>query len=1468
MSAGVMEASSSSKVTVEYHDPSGVFPLISRDIASHLPLRNLNWQSPSRPLRQIRQLHVEFVPNSLTDAALRPATQRVDSTGPTSFDLVRSGREGRRDAAKERRHQIPGLKTSPYLKIYVLRCDDKDQYKTTERALIREWVRGIAQARDKKGENHNACEWLILHVVVPGTIAASEPRWRESQSEPDTLKERKTSNVKFPGKSAKTVFDRLRADFNESSKGAQDRIAQIRLRKQDVPPDLLPTPAVADTLVETPQERENAWKDLMDKFKTSILGPFDARVRQYEADISAQEARRVLPGWNFCTFFIHKEGLAKALESIGLVEDALVIYDELSLRLETVLRDLASGKAEGTATSFASYTEDIEGRILGKNPSNANGAHGTNKGDADAAGLFDKDYREKIVRSDISVFDFVCYLFTRQKAIILRLANAKVARAELGGSTKDGGEDLVLTSEVCWRASSFIHNNARNLRQELSNAPQKRSQARVEELVASWTYAVAEQVLAETAAPVLDLAHSDEPTQKATLTNGTSSPNRKDFEFGLGANPYPQRTTSLVAKPSTRRPPQELQRPASMAVESTMSPPSSSGTDSATKGAGIPGLPELATYRAGLVMMQRKMLEELAAARGWYAGWASLKQARFKLEDVSLDDEDADEKTNDVTTRMALLYPELMSSLETPESFYDTYQTLSDRAMRYYALATQTKSGELILGDLAIFRRQEGDTVAAEDYIKHLLPSYETAEWSLMHAELLSVYASCLKELKRHEEYVKHALDLLAKLCGWQLSSELPRSRLNDLPQDQSFEVPGLFPDVTSDSERLADDVTRSAEEYFGDIRLNREVVHLQDKDGFSLQLNFKYPLDDDIELDSIEARLVSVDDASQDIWLSTSSTVVVRRGLNQVDLLSRTVTFGAYLVDQIVFRAKKLRFVLELKENKAPVLNLNDIELLQTPSAPLAAPKQPMILVYASHRNFDASLSLVRDIQLNRHRFMQIGLGSGRNNVCSIEIKLKPFSAGLRLHTASATTVGIELATQQGTKSGSLALNNLQTDRTATVKIPYTLEQSIPEISVHLEVRYTVDDQIFTFLVTASLRHELPFDVDVNDIFHLDTLYSNFTIHTTKTGPLTILDTKLADSKAYAVEAPPLPLGQRMTVFEKSPARYLYKITRKKDTGAVSRKDVPLALEVRYLPFGELVAATIQEEFAARLQSSGFQALDRLLLPVVVQRSRKLLDDAEMEIALVREQIKLPSFEDFGWQEVLRNLPKATKSGLSDWLQQWHSESSLYKIDHNGETAKAIGRQITIAVDVPTVDIVFDASLTLATAGLSSKTSSPIVTIGTPITAKLRLAHTDAWSTVKVVGDNKQSKSIICVCEVQADSDTWLIGGQRRVHFAPERQQELAFDLLLIPLKLGRLALPLVDVQPEQEGSADTVGKAPLTISCETHYESGGQVVQVVRDIRTTRVQIVEPENQEALPSSARPSTASRAVTEPAVLI
>ncbi|KAK4962788.1 hypothetical protein LTR10_000415 [Elasticomyces elasticus] len=1447
-----MEASSSSKVTVEYHDPSGVFPLVSGDIAARLPLRNLNWQSPFGPLRQIRQLHVDFVPDRDTETSLRVSALNIATDAPTSFDIVRSGTDGRKDAVKERRHQIPGLKTAPYLRLYVLRCDDKDTYKNADRKHIREWIKESTQAEGKRGAKHEASEWLILHVVVPGTVAASEARWRESVKEPDELKERKTSALKMPGKSTKTVFDRLRADFNDSSKTGQDRVAQIRLIKKDMPPDLLPTPAMAETLEETPQERDLAWKDLMDKLKLSILEPFDTRVRQYEADIAEQEARRSLPGFNFCTFFIHKEGLAKALESIGLVEDALVIYDELALGLETAVRELASGQAEGTATTFANFSDDIEARILGTGGTVVNGVH--SRGASLPAGkrhanLFRMDYREKIVRSDISVFDFFCYLFSRQKALILRLANTRAARAALnnGTASKDGGEDLVLTSEVAWRASSFIHNNARTLRQDLTNRSESKdstlSKADVESLVCAWTYAVIEHVLNETAAPILDLADSD----KEATSNGTPKLKRSDFDFAMGASPYPQRHSSLM----TRKPPPELKRPASVTVESNgvTSPPPSAGTDAVAKNAGIPGLPELATYRAELIMVQRRMVESLAAGRDWRAGWASLKHKKQgnTLQEVDLEDDDGDvtPDTNGTTEGLdekisRLLPAYLTQDLESEDAFHAAYERLSGRAMRYFALATQTKSVEAIIGDLAILKRQQGDVASAETYLKHVLPSYEQEGWSTMQAEMLSFYAECLKLLDQKQLYVETALKLLGKVAERDMGKRALKRSISKAIEDE-FDVSRLLAGVIAVSASLTSEVKTTLQQYFCDLELDCEIMHLEEKDGFALRLRFYHMLDSNAELDQISLHLVGIEDPNQDIWLVSDGAVALDPGLVELDLVTTTTALGPFVAESIILKAGKLRFVHDYSPKSQPTLRLNDDDLLDSRSTDESSSSQPVIVVYPVEHAFDAHVTVRKDVQIDKPRWLELALSSGWNDISDINIRMKPTSAGLRLHLADAKFEGILRNDAEGIKPGQLALTGLGAHTSAQVEVPYTVEQPTLDISMRLEVRYDTPKGSFTFLKSIALRHELPLDVEVDDIFRADVLRSSFTIHPKYSLPLVVTNAVLSESLVYAVEGPP-PKGL-ITVFADAPAHLSYKITRKqKLPSSCSKHDAALILTLQVTPTAQLHADLVLESLTAALQQSGYQSLSRLLLPLAGERCKTLLAGSGLQVAVLLEQVKVPSFDDFMWQSAIRALPASARSELSKWLNDWHQSHNSLPINYNGTQAEQVSRSIRIPVEVPTIDMVFDVSLKLHPGEASNPPKPLVLTLGKPVDAELNVRCTDAWSTrvLFAQGKHKALKDRF-VFEIQADPEIWLVGGPRRIQFTAQPEKSADFAITLIPLKRGSHRLPRVEIhaQPEaiEEGKPSTnPGDA---VTCETHCDNGGQLAEVIRDLRTTRVRI-----------------------------
>ncbi|KAK4580509.1 hypothetical protein LTR86_000712 [Recurvomyces mirabilis] len=1451
-------ASSSSKVTVEYHDPSGVFPLVSRSIADRLPLRNLNWQSPSRPLRQIRQLHVEFVADRYTQTNLRPPIQRFDSTGPSSsFDIVRGGKDDRKDAPKQRRHQIPGLKTSPYLKIYVLRCDDKDTYKETERKRIRDWIKENAQTEGRRGEEHDAFEWMILHVVVPDTVAASEPRWRESTREPDELKERKTNNIKIPGKSKGTVFDRLRADFNESSKTGQDRVSQIRLQKSDVSPDLLPTPAVATTLEETPQERELAWKDLMDKFKVMLLGPFDTRVRKYEADIAEQEARRSLPGWNFCTFFIHKEGLAKALESIGLVEDALAIYDELLFGLETAVRELASGQADGTATRFAAFTDDIEARILGK--SEVNGSHDEGKVHVDLSSsrLFDKDYREKIVRSDISVFDFFSYMFSRQQALILRLANTHAARAEMGASSlKEGGEDLVLMSEVCWRASTFIHNNARTLRQDLIARRDGTGESilprDMDSQICSWMYAVAEYVLAETSAPVLALTQAD---AKPVANGSPFKPKRSEFDFATGANPYPQRQSSLI---TIRKSAPELQRPASVIAESVVSPPASAGKEVAGgQAADIPGLPELANYRAELVMMQRKVLEQLAETRGWRAGWSALKaESQDVVEEVDLDDDhEAEEETEAVVAAekegdnsavsSAMLSSTLDLQLHTEQTFQTAFERLCDQAMRYYALATQTKSVDAIVSDLAMLKRQQGDLAGADTFLKHLLLDHETSGWNDTEQRLLTVYADVLRQLGSMEVYLKTMLKCLGKMAGVRLASKHP------IMLDFSVSSFGSGSGVDISMQRaieassdLDKEQALSVDDYFMDLRLERDIIHLEEKDGFALRLHFRSVLDEEFAIDEISLRLVGIKDPKQDITLVNGRPVRIRHGLMKVDLLSDTTCLGAFSADRLTFRAGKLCFTHEFMRKREPALQINGEDVLATPR-PASDDMVPLVFVYPAQQAFDCLVTLAKNIYLDKPRHILLTLSSGWNEIQGITVKVKPTSAGLRLHLANAIFEDTSRDESVEQKSGHISLSGLARDETAVVKIPYTCENAIADISIRLEVRYETAQGSFCLLDHVTRQHELPLDVDVDDNFRLDTLFSRFTVRTAHTAPIVVTNSTLEDSSVYAVT--PLASSDILTVHSASPASLLYKITPKNaEKKQMSKHDAALSLSLRYISTEELLTEMMRERLALSLRDSDYGAFSRLLLPLMTQRCKDCLSSMDLFMAVALNQVKMPAFEDIAWHEVLVVLPSMVRDQLDGWLRAWHKQDTSLPIDYKSPMAERLQRCITLSVEVPTLDMVFGATMSLDVDPAAGNTHTSIAKIGKPINAELRLRHSNGWSAVRLLGQKIRGTAALqsFIVDIQADPDNWLLGGPRRVHFTPKDDDEpTVLKLMLIPIAVGKHSLPIVDLLPDlgsnEDGSARFAGAD--AVMCETNYESSGMIVEVIRDVRTTKVVVMD---------------------------
>lgn len=97
-----------------------------------------------------------------------------------------------------------------------------------------------------------------------------------------------------------SVLDRIKADFNLDKR---DRSVSCRHMLRNANNPALRCVHLAWAVG---QENPAAWAECINKIKDGILSAFDSAVVQREEDVKRSESQRLMPGWNFCTFFILK----------------------------------------------------------------------------------------------------------------------------------------------------------------------------------------------------------------------------------------------------------------------------------------------------------------------------------------------------------------------------------------------------------------------------------------------------------------------------------------------------------------------------------------------------------------------------------------------------------------------------------------------------------------------------------------------------------------------------------------------------------------------------------------------------------------------------------------------------------------------------------------------------------------------------------------------------------------------------------------------------------------------------------------------------------------------------------------------------------------------------------------------------------------------------------------------------------
>ena len=809
-------------------------------------------------------------------------------------------------------------------------------------------------------ENHDAHEWLIIHVVIPNTVAATQPRKSDSGSggeKPSTSRWR-------PGSS--TLLEKFRSDFNSSSKGGVDRVAQLRIGVNDVPYDLLPrvVPAVPTGYTETEQDSENAWNDLVTKFRSLILSSFDLRVTQYEDDIKEKDGQRSLPGWNFCTFFILKEGLARGFESVGLVEDALVGYDELSVGLDMIVQEQATDQSRSSTSALLNYTEDLkkiavrakaaiagedvqdEDEVVDMQSAQDAGADNKDSFEDIPISAVKKPYRDLILANNVSVFDFRCYVFARQLALLLRLGNAWSTREELLAKLKeqqesimpgvaprapppkhkdDDREDLTMLSEVCRRTLEFIPTVSQVMRNDINFALREMNQMGegegeatedaaaeimddpvavevVDNMVSSFAFSIAQQILAQTSTkslpiPTSSLTTPDSPEPKAAI------PEPKTMM-------HPARNSSLRINTSGTGVGRPLPSPNVF--------PTGRRSSQEVRSFLKAGLEDLAARRAELYALSRNVLEECGKKRGWSDGWSDVpvvsEATMVDMVDIDLGDDGDGEDTKkidpapqDAVISVAGIDSALFrTALANQDDFYRLYETLTEKALRHYTISERHHSVQTCMADIAVLKYHLGDYGAAASYFWRTTPFFGESGWGLLELSMLIMYSRCLKELQKNDEYVKVMLKLLSKAAlaekdrqGARSSFRIGGEQVVDYPDSDAIQ--GFMSELLAVTKAQKNEVRMPLSGFFSRVAIDGPPEYYDGRDTASISLRLDSLLADSFDIEKSRVRISNTGSGSQkEIWFESLDTVTMSRGKNKLKLSSNVSLRGLHTLHRL----------------------------------------------------------------------------------------------------------------------------------------------------------------------------------------------------------------------------------------------------------------------------------------------------------------------------------------------------------------------------------------------------------------------------------------------------------------------------------------------------------------------------------------------------------------------------------------
>ncbi|KAJ7098036.1 trafficking protein particle complex subunit 10 [Mycena belliarum] len=734
--------------------------------------------------------------------------------------------------------------------------------------------------------------------------------------------------------------------------------------------------------------------------------------------------------------------------------------------------------------------------------------------------------------------------------------------------------------------------------------------------------------------------------------------------------------------------------------------------------------------------------------------------------------------------------PDILESIKSGDTFYDTYVGITNRAIDMYAKAGRRKFALKLHGSLAALDVHRGRLAAALTTYTSLPAHYAPHMWTSLESLMLSLALDTHAALDKSKD--REWIHILLSYLKTHVETVGQDLLMHE--EDSTEYISRLVSEMKRAASTLESDLSHSDHPAIS-IQVSPTAKPAGDTDGSFLDVIIHNHLPCIVPIDGIAATLSGRDSERLKF---TAHCDAISPGKTEAVLFCPTSSAGTYILDSTEAHMSHLVFQWAhrkiLPGGRSPG-HKNAFTLVRIPKDLLS---------------MDVRLHQPNLIELGKPPTLLVAVSTGRNRVAKASIKLHAPSVTFRYSQVTLTSAQNDANSEAAEEC--LSIMDLQEASHLELLLPYSDASAFHAMRVDVEVEYvTVAEPNITRILHLArvVATTLPISVNVEDFFRGNRLFSKFTVSTTSHQHVRIaaahLQIPAGGLDGVKVVACSPQARSVVTVTPAQPANFLFYLD---SVNGPVRDSLKFRISYRML----------REEVEALIEASVEQVTSSLTASLAerVGLVNRLVEALEQDSAWV---------EMYGLSGEL-NVPEV----VGELDQSDEPLSQVIKLLHehrHPHPSEGKWREIKIPVDVPYMTIVAAARIRLvsstSTSGISSE-RTPSLYAGQPIPAILTIHTSFHWGS----SVNDKERAYMMRFDVEEMVREWLVSGRKRGDFAAMDDATYSVPITLVALHHGELTLPKVAVTALPLAGEVTMGSMAIP-STETYQVHGAEKILVL---------------------------------------